>query len=461
MIDPWLPRGYHIHGWKIKQVACAGTDWQIYRTEQAGDDLLLMAAPLGETLMAQGFLKSGLLASIRIGAADRYYLAGGTIFSLAGCPAPDTFIDAKAVALALRQSRQADQEVSLAGAIYVEKYSLLLPTAGAATFVGDDLVLGQYLTGGIPLSVFAFSRLAEICSWLTEEQLRDIINAAGLSLPAGCGEAAERTNHRAVIKGTGPFSLPGRPALETFFNEHIIDIVRHEEKYRRMGIDFPSATILYGPPGCGKTYAVQRLVEYLGWPSFTIDANSVGSPYIHQTGKLIAELFAKAQEKAPSVIIIDEMEAFVSARDSGGSQQYHVEEVSEFLRLIPEAVQNKVLIFAMTNRLDMVDTAIRRTGRFDNLVEVTFPGKEEAAALIQHLLQDLPVSDTLHTEHLIDAVTGKPLSDVDYVIREAARLAAKQDKECIDQECLDLATAAFEDRKRTHRGSPFQDRSFS
>ena len=122
MIDPWLPRGYHIHGWKIKQVACAGTDWQIYRTEQAGDDLLLMAAPLGETLMAQGFLKSGLLASIRIGAADRYYLAGGTIFSLAGCPAPDTFIDAKAVALALRQSRQADQEVSLAGAIYVEKY---------------------------------------------------------------------------------------------------------------------------------------------------------------------------------------------------------------------------------------------------------------------------------------------------------------------------------------------------
>ena len=82
MIDPWLPRGYHIHGWKIKQVACAGTDWQIYRTEQAGDDLLLMAAPLGETLMAQGFLKSGLLASIRIGpvlSGRRDYLFPGRL----------------------------------------------------------------------------------------------------------------------------------------------------------------------------------------------------------------------------------------------------------------------------------------------------------------------------------------------------------------------------------------------
>jgi SpoVK/Ycf46/Vps4 family AAA+-type ATPase len=100
-----------------------------------------------------------------------------------------------------------------------------------------------------------------------------------------------------------------------------------------MGIDFPSAIVLHGPPGCGKTFAVERLVEFLDWPSFSIDSNSVGSPYIHQTSKKVSEVFEKAIDSAPSIVVIDEMESFLSERRSDNiSGLHHVEEVAEFLK---------------------------------------------------------------------------------------------------------------------------------
>src|SRR3546814_8496259 len=97
----------------------------------------------------------------------------------------------------------------------------------------------------------------------------------------------------------GEFSLPGRPNLEAFFNEHVIDLIRNEERYKALGITFPGAVLLHGPPGCGKTFAVEKLVEHLDWPFFSIDSGSIGSPFIHKTGKKIAEAFEQAVKVSP------------------------------------------------------------------------------------------------------------------------------------------------------------------
>ena len=207
-----------------------------------------------------------------------------------------------------------------------------------------------------------------------------------------------------------------------------------------MGIDFPSAIILHGPPGCGKTFAVERLVEFIDWPCYSIDSNSVGSPYIHETSKKISEVFDKAIDGAPSIIVIDEMESFLSDRRSGSSSGlHHVEEVAEFLRRIPEAIKNKVLIIAMTNLIEMIDPAILRRGRFDHLIEVGMPSRDEVASLIESLLDKLPKADDLDVSKILDALTGKALSDSSFVIREAARLAARSGKGILDQESLDSA----------------------
>src|SRR3546814_13492915 len=92
----------------------------------------------------------------------------------------------------------------------------------------------------------------------------------------------------------GEFSLPGRPNLEAFFNEHVIDLIRNEERYKALGITFPGAVLLHGPPGCGKTFAVEKLVEHLDWPFISIVSGSIDSPCINETVKKIAAAFYKA-----------------------------------------------------------------------------------------------------------------------------------------------------------------------
>jgi len=181
-------------------------------------------------------------------------------------------------------------------------------------------------------------------SWLGGSHLSDIVIKGGFQVSEkiignkiAVQSGQELPKNDEIDVSTQPtlarFTLAGRPQLEHFFNEHVIDIIENEVRYKALGIDFPSAVILHGPPGCGKTFAVERLVDYLGWPSFQIEASSIASPYIHDTSKKIAEVFENAMQNAPSVIVIDEMEAFLADRQAGaGSSHHRVEEVAEFLR---------------------------------------------------------------------------------------------------------------------------------
>jgi SpoVK/Ycf46/Vps4 family AAA+-type ATPase len=247
--------------------------------------------------------------------------------------------------------------------------------------------------------------------------------------------------------------LSGRPELEDFINEHIVDIIENKARYKALGIGFPSAVILHGPPGCGKTFAVERLVEYLDWPSFQIEASSVASPYIHETSKKVAELFESAIKAAPSVLVIDEMEAFLADRQMGaGSSHHRVEEVAEFLRRIPEAIQSEVLVIAMTNRIEMIDPAILRRGRFDHIVKVDRASREEVLELLESLVNKLPQDGDIDVASLASKLEGKPLSDVAYVVRESARMAARAGRDMLIQE--DLENAASQSLERDEEEEP-------
>jgi SpoVK/Ycf46/Vps4 family AAA+-type ATPase len=176
-------------------------------------------------------------------------------------------------------------------------------------------------------------------------------------------------------------------------------------------------------------------VDFLGWPSFQIEASSVASPYIHETSRKVAEMFDKAMKSAPSVLIIDEMDAFLADRQMG-SGHHRVEEVAEFLRRIPEATRNEVLVVAMTNRLELIDPAILRRGRFDHVISVGYASTEEIQSLLDKLLADIPKADDVDPAPLAIALAGRPLSDVAFVIREGARLAARHGRSQLDQESL-------------------------
>src|SRR5690606_12903592 len=136
-----------------------------------------------------------------------------------------------------------------------------------------------------------------------------------------------------------------------------------------------------------------------GWPSFQIDASSVASPYIHETSKKIAQVFEKAMENAPSVLVVDEMEAFLADREMG-SGHHRVEEVAEFLRRIPEAVKDEVVVIAMRIRIDMIDAAVQRRGRFEHVIKVDCASEIEVQALLDKPLSSLQKEPDVESEPL-------------------------------------------------------------
>lgn len=468
--DLWLPKGHTLaDGSRIRSLLFSGDEWQILDTN--GSENILIARPeLAQKWSVAGFLDESLLGDISFGTLAFRSLNSHKRFALSPVESGqflESKVDAIAFSLALRESRKVNGDVSFHDAVYVEQFSRLLPAWTLTPHVEDEVVLGTLITGGVVISTKSFRRLTNLTGWMPPGDLIEIIKAAGLHVPTDAGLLAkhkEKSHSQVDEKGamedsdmhqkhdklqaseadTSLFVLPGRPQLENFFNEHVIDIIFNAEKYQTLGIDFPSAIVLHGPPGCGKTFAVEKLVEFIDWPSYSIDSSSVGSPFIHDTSKKISEVFDIAIGAAPSVLVIDEMESFLSDRRSGGtSSLHHIEEVAEFLRRIPEAVKSKVLIIAMTNMIDLIDPAILRRGRFDHVIEVGMPSREEVSSLLEFLIDKLPKAEDIDLERTLDVLTGRALSDSAYVVREAARLAAKVGKSQIDQESISQALATL------------------
>jgi len=296
------------------------------------------------------------------------------------------------------------------------------------------------------VSTDQFDRLCELASWMPRSEVGRIVKDAGFDTEINRDPNAPETKKLAP---DARFSLPGRPELEDFFNENIVEIVAKEEQYKRMGISFPGAVVLYGPPGCGKTYAVEKLVEFLGWPCYHIDSGSIGSTFIHETGMRIASVFDKAMKSAPAVVIIDEMESFLSDRETGSSHTHHMEEVAEFLRRIPEAAQNRVLVFGMTNRIKAIDPAIIRRGRFDHLIEIHMPSAEEVRDMLVSQMEKLPVEENVDIDRIAYKLKGRPLSDAAFVLKEAGRLAVRRRLDKINTQVLLDAVALLPEEKKT------------
>lgn len=471
VVDPWLPAGQALpDGSTCRAVVSGGLDWQVYSTQEGGHALVAKKSLVARWEDAH-LLDGVALAALYFGEEELQVLRGGpdhALVQLGQAKPPENFSEAMAFAVALRETRHRDPASPLQDAIYVERISRLLPTWTVSQPAADDIVLGRWLSGGVRVSATAGRRLELLIGWMTAPQIKAVAAAAGLQVlaahatpvPVGPSRDGAVADDGATARSTpsasgkGLFRLPGRIALESFFQEHVIDVVEHEDRYRPLGIEFPSPIALHGPPGSGKTYAIERLVDHLGWPCFSIDSSTIGSPYIHETGRKIAKAFDDAIRASPSVLIIDEMESFLAERQGSESTSlHHIEEVAEFLRRIPEAMKNHVLLVGMTNRIEMIDKAVLRRGRFDHVIEVGMPTAEEVHTLVKSLLAGMPQEPVLRIDHLVQSLAGRPMSDAAFVIREAARLAARKGRSALDDESLTTALASLPARPKPDDGA--------
>lgn len=452
-MEQWLSRGTSVTTEKrIKKMVSASEDWQIYSTNQ--DSYVLAATDslykewINNYSLPEGVFKD--YNEYKIFCSSGNYL----ISSLDKGPYPENNGQVEAFSIAFNTAVKSFPDADLRDAVYIEEYSFILPGKQSTDTQKKECIYGKWLTGGVNISVNAFKRISRFMSWLPAESLNRSLELAGFrALEMTEDEQNEIENNfddlvtvtpdNTAISAAIPndkFTLVGRPDLEQFFNDHIIDIVLNQEQYKRMGISFPGATILHGPPGCGKTYAVEKLAEYLGWKRFDIDASTIASSFIHDTSKKISEVFSSAIKASPSIIVIDEMEAFLSSRNMAGpSGTHHIEEVAEFLKSIPKAISNGVLVFAMTNMIDTIDPAILRKGRFDHIIEVKMASKDEILALLKVKTDELPIADDVIIENIAEKLDNHPLSDVTFVLKEAGRTAVKSHIEYINQMCFDKA----------------------
>lgn len=452
--ERWLPNGYRVaDGIEVRRHLTAGEQWQVYETA-AGGRALVAHADLVDRWVKDGLLQEGQVARFAFGRLALGVLDGGREHRLEpvdGAAPPTSLSDVQALVGAIVASRGTGCSAAFDDAVYVEKVSRLLPDYSPNAHVDDALVAGAWTTGGVHLRLSGSRRMQALVPWIAPDQLQALagILADGARVPVeqtgGDESPAAASAEAPRAAGTlpaEPFRLPGRPHLEAFFNEHVVDLMRNEARYKALGIHFPGAILLHGAPGCGKTFAVDALVDYLDWPSFPVDSGSIASPFIHDTAKKIAEVFAKAAESAPSVVVIDEIDAFLAARDdAGGHQQYRVEEVAEFLRGIPKAAEHRVLVIGMTNRLQSLDPAVVRRGRFDHILDVGMPSEIEVMSLLQAKMAQIPCEPGIDLPRLAKALTGRPLSDLGFIVKDACRRAARAGRDRLGPADLDAALA--------------------
>ncbi len=455
-----LPRGRPVSTDKrIKLMIANGSVWQIYITNV---DTYVLAVKhnlyrkwLDEFSLPEGIFNEDISPSCVVFLGSHNYL----VSSLDKGPYPNNNGQVEAFSIAFFTAFSLFKDVDMHDAIYIEEYSLLLPVSSEKNTIDKKLVYGKWLTGGVYVSVDSINRVSSIMSWLPKESLLKSVQMAGFELYDETNDfnLSSAVNENLEEKSTedklshvkrNRFTLIGKPDLAQFFNDNIIDIVLHQDQYKRMGISFPGATILFGPPGSGKTYAVEKLSEYLGWQRFDIDSSSIASSYIHATSKKISEVFQSAIKAAPSILVIDEMEAFLTSRGLAGlSGTHHIEEVAEFLRRIPEAISKGVLVFAMTNMIDLIDPAILRRGRFDHIIEVKMASSEEIEAFLKSVFEELPVDKSVKSKEIAEALAERPMSDVAFVIREAGRIAVKNGLNFMSKESFSEAINMLPKRK--------------
>jgi|SRR3989344_967356 len=233
--------------------------------------------------------------------------------------------------------------------------------------------------------------------------------------------------------------VAGMNSLKQQLIAEVINPLKHPENFKKFKVSIPNGIILYGPPGCGKTFIVRKLAEELGYNFFEVKHSDLATPFIHGSVNNIGKAFEIAKQNAPAVLFFDEISALVpDRRNLQESSSHKEEEISEFLMQLNDAADNKILVVGATNYIERIDPAILRHGRFDKKIYVSLPDFEARKALFKIGLNNRPHDKNVDFNHLAMIAEGLTCADIiEGVIEPSARNAANLNKEIIDQALIE------------------------
>jgi transitional endoplasmic reticulum ATPase len=290
-------------------------------------------------------------------------------------------------------------------------------------------------------------RLTEALAWACLEIEVDPGNVAAMALKerlkreagffkrrtADAGHPAEEKRPRTVWNG-----VAGMRDLKAMLERDVILPLQEPEIYTRYRLSLPNGILLYGPPGCGKTFIARKLAEVAGFSFIEVKPGDLASIYVHGTPGKIAELFAEARKDAPCMLFFDELDAMVPHRGADSVGHHYASEVNEFLVQLNECGTNKILVIGATNLPDRIDSAVMRPGRLDKKFFVGRPDFEARVELLRICLANRP-QETVDLHMCAGELENYTNAEIQFIVDEAARIALSHHRAIVSGDILNAA----------------------
>ena len=224
--------------------------------------------------------------------------------------------------------------------------------------------------------------------------------------------------------------------------QEILEFLRDPEKYLKLGAHIPKGVLLVGPPGTGKTLLAKAVAGEAGVKFLSISGSDFVEMYVGVGASRVRDLFVQAKKDAPAIVFIDEIDAVGRQRGSGlgGGHDEREQTLNQLLVEMDGFGSNEgVVVLAATNRVDILDPALLRPGRFDRQVYVGLPDIKGREEILKIHARNKPLAEDVDLGRVAKGTPGFTGADLENLLNEAALLTGRQDKAAIDKACIDEA----------------------
>ena len=227
------------------------------------------------------------------------------------------------------------------------------------------------------------------------------------------------------VHGKGFSAIAGMKDLKDQLQLDVIDALHNPEEYAKYGVTIPNGMLLYGPPGCGKTFFAKHFAEEVGFNFILSTPSTLKSRYVNATQENIAKMFEEAEKNAPTIIFIDEINELLPSRESD-AHEMSKSAVNEMLAQMDRTGEKGIFIIGATNYPDMIDPAMLRAGRLDKKFYLPPPDIEARKSMFEMYLKNRPLDFGIDYERLSILTENYVSSDIEFLVNESSRMALKE-----------------------------------
>lgn len=273
----------------------------------------------------------------------------------------------------------------------------------------------------------------------TEPQLvqDDLLGALSVIRPLSRSSSEELSVGSLTLEDVGDMA-----EAKQSLTEAVLWPLRYPDSFTRLGTDPPRGVLLYGPPGCGKTFLVRALASSGQLSVHSVKGAELMDKWVGSSEKAVRDLFRRARDSAPSLVFLDEVDALAPRRGQSGDSGVGDRVVAALLTEL-DGVEplRDVVVLGATNRPELIDPALLRPGRLERLVFVPPPDAEARAAVLRAAGGSVPLADDVDLDALAESLEGYSAADCAALLREAALAAMRSSMDAADVTAADVAAA--------------------